>query len=39
MSDSAEASRLYVGNLPYSMTSSQLGEVFNEAGSVISVEV
>lgn len=34
-----EAGRLYVGNLPYSMTSSQLAEVFGEAGSVVNVEV
>ncbi|KAJ7971687.1 RNA-binding protein CP33, chloroplastic [Quillaja saponaria] len=38
-SDSNEAGRLYVGNLPYSMTSSQLVEVFEEAGCVISVEI
>lgn len=31
--------RLYVGNLPYSMNSSQLAEVFEEAGRVINVEV
>ncbi|XP_065856657.1 RNA-binding protein CP33, chloroplastic [Euphorbia lathyris] len=31
--------RLYVGNLPYSMTSSQLTEIFQEAGRVASVEV
>lgn len=31
--------RLYVGNLPYSMNSSQLAEVFVEAGRVINVEV
>ncbi|XP_059668646.1 33 kDa ribonucleoprotein, chloroplastic [Cornus florida] len=36
---SAEAGRLYVGNLPYSMTSSQLSEIFTEAGSVVSVEI
>ncbi|MQM19306.1 hypothetical protein Taro_052307 [Colocasia esculenta] len=31
--------RLYVGNLPYSMTPSQLAEVFSEAGTVASVEM
>ncbi|WCJ34173.1 RNA-binding protein CP33 chloroplastic [Euphorbia peplus] len=31
--------RLYVGNLPYSMTSSQLTEIFQEAGRVANVEV
>ncbi|KAF3442758.1 hypothetical protein FNV43_RR16675 [Rhamnella rubrinervis] len=36
---SVEAGRLYVGNLPYSTTSSQLAEVFGEAGSVVNVEV
>ncbi|XP_052200326.1 33 kDa ribonucleoprotein, chloroplastic-like [Diospyros lotus] len=36
---SAEAGRLYVGNLPYSMTSSQLSEIFGEAGRVVSVEI
>lgn len=34
-----EAARLYVGNLPFSMTSSQLSEIFSEAGRVLSVEV
>lgn len=38
-SHSAEAGRLYVGNLPYAMTSSQLADIFAEAGPVISVEV
>lgn len=33
------ARRLYVGNLPYSMTPSNLAEVFSEAGTVTSVEV
>ncbi len=28
-----------MGNLPYSMTSAQLAEVFEEAGRVVSVEV
>lgn len=36
---SGEDGRLYVGNLPYSMTSTQLAEVFGEAGTVISAEV
>lgn len=36
---SGEYGRLYVGNLPYSMTSSQLAEVFGEAGRVVNVEV
>lgn len=31
--------RLYVGNLPFSMTPSQLTDVFNQAGSVESVEI
>ncbi|PSS01628.1 RNA recognition motif domain protein [Actinidia chinensis var. chinensis] len=37
--ESYEAGRLYVGNLPYSMTSSELTEVFGEAGRVVSVEI
>ncbi|OAY40727.1 33 kDa ribonucleoprotein, chloroplastic [Manihot esculenta] len=37
--DSNEGGRLYVGNLPYAMTSSQLTEVFQEAGRVINVEI
>lgn len=36
---SIDARRLYVGNLPYSMTSSQLSDVFSECGRVASVEV
>ncbi|KAL5720661.1 hypothetical protein ACHQM5_013307 [Ranunculus cassubicifolius] len=36
---SSEGSRLYVGNLPYDMTSSQLTEIFSEAGRVASVEI
>jgi len=36
---SDDARRLYVGNLPFSMTSSQLAEIFAEAGTVVSVEV
>lgn len=35
----SELGRLYVGNLPYSMNSSQLAQVFEEAGRVINVEV
>ncbi|XP_042479888.1 33 kDa ribonucleoprotein, chloroplastic isoform X2 [Macadamia integrifolia] len=34
-----EERRLYVGNLPFSMTSSQLAEIFEEAGQVDSVEI
>ncbi|KAL1821205.1 hypothetical protein ACET3Z_016074 [Daucus carota] len=36
---SAEDGRLYVGNLPYAMTSSQLADIFAEAGPVNSVEI
>lgn len=36
---SDDAGRLYVGNLPFSITSSQLAEIFAEAGTVVSVEV
>lgn len=35
----ADGGRLYVGNLPFSMTSAQLSEIFAEAGRVISAEV
>ncbi|TKY61909.1 33 kDa ribonucleoprotein [Spatholobus suberectus] len=38
VSDSNDAGRLYVGNLPYSITNSQLAELFGEAGTVASVE-
>nr|GMD83364.1 33 kDa ribonucleoprotein, chloroplastic [Ipomoea batatas] len=38
-SPSAEAGRLFVGNLPFSLTSSQLSEIFSEAGRVSKVEV
>ncbi|XP_074264468.1 RNA-binding protein CP33, chloroplastic-like [Silene latifolia] len=31
--------RLYVGNLPYSMTSSQLSDIFSQAGHIKSVEI
>ena len=34
-----EAGRIYVGNLPYSINSTLLAEVFAEAGDVLSVEV
>ncbi|XP_047178109.1 33 kDa ribonucleoprotein, chloroplastic [Vigna umbellata] len=34
-----DAGRLYIGNLPYSITNSQLAELFGEAGSVVSVEI
>ncbi|KAL3825714.1 hypothetical protein ACJIZ3_021743 [Penstemon smallii] len=39
VSESVEGGRLYVGNLPFSLTSSQLSEIFAEAGTVVSVEV
>ncbi|EPS68161.1 hypothetical protein M569_06611, partial [Genlisea aurea] len=35
----SEAGRLYVGNLPFSITSAQLSEIFSEAGGVVSVEI
>ncbi|KAF5737400.1 33 kDa ribonucleoprotein [Tripterygium wilfordii] len=38
-SESNGEGRLYVGNLPYSMTTSQLVEVFREAGRVVSAEI
>lgn len=38
-SESVEGGRLYVGNLPFSMTSSQLSEIFAEAGTVANVEI
>ncbi|XP_008811289.2 RNA-binding protein CP33, chloroplastic [Phoenix dactylifera] len=34
-----DAARLYVGNLPFSMTPTQLAEVFGQAGTVETVEV
>lgn len=37
--ETGEVGRLYVGNLPYAMTSTQLSEVFVEAGRVLSVEI
>ncbi|KAE9585343.1 hypothetical protein Lal_00018195 [Lupinus albus] len=39
VSDSNNTGRLYVGNLPYSLTSDQLAELFGEAGTVASVEI
>ncbi|KAL5806399.1 hypothetical protein ACOSQ4_029132 [Xanthoceras sorbifolium] len=39
VSESGEEARLYIGNLPYSMTSSQLSEVFGEAGRVVSAQI
>lgn len=39
VSASDDAGRLYVGNLLFSITSSQLSEIFAEAGTVVSVEV
>lgn len=32
-------SKLYVGNLPFSMTNERLAEIFSAAGSVVSAEV
>ncbi|GMJ09491.1 PIGMENT DEFECTIVE 322, chloroplast RNA-binding protein 33 [Hibiscus trionum] len=34
-----EEGKLYVGNLPYSITSSELSEIFSEAGGVAKVEI
>ncbi|CAJ2632227.1 unnamed protein product [Trifolium pratense] len=39
VSTSDDAGRLYVGNLPFTITSSQLNEIFAEAGTVVSVEI
>lgn len=33
------AKKLYVGGLPYSVSDSQLGEIFSQAGSVVSATV
>ena len=33
------ATNLYVGNLPYSLTSDQLSQLFSEAGEVVSANV
>ncbi|XP_020275448.1 RNA-binding protein CP33, chloroplastic [Asparagus officinalis] len=38
-SSNKEEGRLYVGNLPYSMTSSELAEIFGQAGTVESAEI
>lgn len=38
-SESVEAGRLYVGNLPFTVTPAELSEIFAEAGRVVSVEV
>ncbi|KAL9242562.1 hypothetical protein vseg_016550 [Gypsophila vaccaria] len=38
-SDTSTDGRIYVGNLPYSMTSSELSEIFSQAGHVKSVEM
>ncbi|KAJ8565222.1 hypothetical protein K7X08_007798 [Anisodus acutangulus] len=37
--ESIEDGRMYVGNLPFSMTPSQLSEIFAEAGQVANVEI
>lgn len=39
VSDTNDAGRLYVGNLPYSITNSELAELFGEAGTVASAEI
>ncbi|CAI8614940.1 unnamed protein product [Vicia faba] len=39
VSTSDDAGRLYIGNLPFSLTSSELSEIFAEAGTVVSVEM
>lgn len=36
---SGEEGRLYVGNLPYTITSSELSQTFGEAGNVVDVQV
>lgn len=33
------AARLFIGNLPYQMGSSELGQLFAQAGSVVSADV
>ncbi|TKY53175.1 RNA-binding protein CP33 [Spatholobus suberectus] len=38
-SHSNQSRRLYVENLPYSLPSSQLAQLFGEAGNVVSVEI
>lgn len=37
--ESPEAGKLYVGNLPYAITSAELSQVFGECGAVNSVEI
>lgn len=37
--ESTQSRRLFVGNLPFSLSSSQLAQLFGEAGNVISVEI
>ncbi|KAI3688030.1 hypothetical protein L1987_81736 [Smallanthus sonchifolius] len=37
--ESPEAGKLYVGNLPYAITSSELSQIFGEAGNVDYVEI
>ncbi|KAL3628135.1 hypothetical protein CASFOL_027181 [Castilleja foliolosa] len=39
VSQPADGGRLYVGNLPFTLTSAQLSEIFAEAGRVVSVEI
>ncbi|KAG7560580.1 RNA recognition motif domain [Arabidopsis thaliana x Arabidopsis arenosa] len=36
---SGEEGRLYVGNLPYTITSSELSQLFGEAGNVVDVQI
>lgn len=37
--ESTQSRRLFVGNLPFSLSSSQLAQLFGEAGNVVSVEI
>ncbi|XP_076926887.1 33 kDa ribonucleoprotein, chloroplastic-like [Bidens hawaiensis] len=37
--ESPEAGKLYVGNLPYAITASELSQIFGEAGDVNAVEI
>lgn len=39
ISKPSDACRLFVGNLPYTMTSSHLTDIFGEAGRVVSAEI
>ncbi|KAL4376006.1 hypothetical protein GQ457_02G024810 [Hibiscus cannabinus] len=39
LESAGEEGKLYVGNLPYSITSSELSEIFSEAGGVAKVEI